>query len=86
MQDWDTYQRARKRAEGKLTFYIHLVIYLIVSAYLVTHNLNLHPQYPWVQWPVVGWGIGVVIHALLVFVFHGKTFGAKTRCEIVVAN
>lgn len=69
MQDHDAYQRARRRVDAKLGFYIHLGIYVAVNALLVFLNLRHSPQYLWFFWPLFGWGIGVCFHALGVFVF-----------------
>lgn len=74
MEDWDVYQRARKRAEGKLAFYIHLAIYLVVSTLLLSRNLGSAPQYPWAHWPILGWGIGVIFHAAVIYVVRGSSF------------
>lgn len=65
----DTYERARRRVEAKLGFYIHLFVYLAVNVLLVVLNLMYTPQYLWFLWPLFGWGIGIVFHALGVYVF-----------------
>jgi hypothetical protein len=69
MQDQNAYERARRRVEAKLGFYIHLVIYVAVNVLLVVLNLTYSPQYLWFFWPLFGWGIGICFHALGVFVF-----------------
>jgi hypothetical protein len=38
---------------------------------LVIVNISTSPQYLWFKWPLIGWGIGVISHALGVFVFTG---------------
>ena len=48
-------------------FYIHLAQYLIIMLALLVINLLTRPQYLWVVWPALGWGIGVLLHALRVF-------------------
>lgn len=69
MQDDQAYERARRRVEAKLGFYIHLLVYVAVNVLLVVLNLMYSPQYLWFLWPLCGWGIGMVFHALGVFVF-----------------
>ena len=81
MEDWNAYQNARKQAEGKLAFYMHLVIYLVVSALLVSRNLGISPQYPWAHWPILGWGIGVLFHGTVIYVFRGKSFLTERMIE-----
>ncbi len=61
--------RARKTAEAKTVFYIHLSAYIMVNAFLValwwfTGGFNI---FPWFIFPIFGWGIGVVAHAIATF-------------------
>jgi hypothetical protein len=69
MQDQDAYERARRRVEAKLGFYIHLGIYVAVNILLVFLNLRFSPEKLWFFWPLLGWGIGICFHALGIFVF-----------------
>jgi transcriptional regulator with XRE-family HTH domain len=48
-------------------FYLHLAQYVIVVTLLLGINLWTHPQYLWVRWVAMGWGIGVLFHGLRVF-------------------
>jgi transcriptional regulator with XRE-family HTH domain len=48
-------------------FYSHLAKYVIVVFILLVINLFNSPQYFWVIWPAIGWGIGVLFHGLNVF-------------------
>ena len=73
MENQEAYQRAKKRVEEKIGFYIHLSVYVIGSILLVIINLRTSPQYLWFWWPLIGWGIGVLFHALVVFVFSGES-------------
>ena len=68
----EAYQRAQKRAEAKVGFYVHLAIYIAVSIVLIVVNVSTANEYLWFKWPIIGWGIGVFFHALGVFVFSGK--------------
>jgi hypothetical protein len=78
MDDQHIYQQAKKRAESKIQFYIHLGIFLGVNILLLIINLRTSPDYFWFLWPFAGWGIGVVIHGLKVLgVFDFST--AKKR-------
>ena len=72
MENQEAYQRAKKRAEAKFGFYIHLSVYIAVSILLIIINLSSSTQYLWFKWPLMGWGIGVFFHALGVFVFSGR--------------
>jgi len=56
---------AKKRAGVWLGFYIHLAAYIAVNALLVAINLVRSPDRLWFGWPLFGWGIGVVAHAIV---------------------
>ena len=66
MDDQQMYQLAKKRAESKIQFYIHLGVFLGVNLLLMIINLKTSPAYLWFLWPFAGWGMGVVIHGLKV--------------------
>ncbi len=63
--------RAQTRSEAKSDFYRHLAVYIAVNLLLVVINLVTSPDYFWAIWPLLGWGIGVGIHAMQTFVFGG---------------
>lgn len=67
MEDQTAYERAKKRVQSKVGFYTHLVIYLVVMALLVIINLSASPGYTWFIWPLMGWGLAVILHGLRVF-------------------
>lgn len=48
-------------------FYTHLMQYLLVVAGLAAVNLWLSPHYLWFLWVLLGWGLGLMSHALSVF-------------------
>ncbi len=49
------------------SFYINLATYIIIMAFLLVLNLINKPDYLWVVWPALGWGLGVAFHGLSVF-------------------
>jgi hypothetical protein len=71
MENQEAYQRAKKRVEIKIGFYIHLSVYIGVNILLLIINLITSPQVLWFKFPLIGWGIGVFFHGLGVFVFSG---------------
>jgi hypothetical protein len=71
MQNQEAYQRAKKRAEAKIGFYLHLAVYIVVNILLIIINFSTSTEYLWFKWPLIGWGIGVFFHALGTFVFSG---------------
>jgi hypothetical protein len=46
---------------------VHLFAYLAVNALLIAINLLVTPGTIWFPWPLLGWGIGLAIHAWLVY-------------------
>ena len=60
---------ARQRAKAKSGFYIHLIVYIVVNILLVaiwyfTSDTN---EFPWFVFPLGGWGIALVLHAVTTF-------------------
>jgi transcriptional regulator with XRE-family HTH domain len=49
------------------SFYMHLAQYVIFITLLLGINLWTRPQYLWVGWVAMGWGIGLLFHGLRVF-------------------
>jgi len=69
------YQRAKKRVKALRGFYIHFGIYILVNLFLFLLNIITSPAILWFFLPLLGWGIGVIAHALSVFGV-GSLFGA----------
>jgi transcriptional regulator with XRE-family HTH domain len=63
-------------------FYIHLAQYVLVVALLAVINALTTPNHWWVQWVVMGWGIGVFFHWLQISERFGL-FGSKWEKEQV---
>ncbi|MBC8504532.1 MAG: 2TM domain-containing protein [Chloroflexi bacterium] len=69
------YQKARERVEALKGFYIHLTVYVVVNLILFSINMIVSPDRLWFFWPLMGWGVGLAIHALSVLGFS-RAFGA----------
>jgi hypothetical protein len=67
MEHQEAYERAKKRVEAKMGFYIHLAVYIGVNLLLIAINLVTAPDQLWFKWPLMGWGIGLFFHGLGVF-------------------
>ena len=63
-------------------FYIHLAQYVLVVALLAVINALTTPNRWWVQWVVMGWGVGVFFHWLEISERFGL-FGSKWEKEQV---
>lgn len=55
---------ARERAEMLQGLYVHLFVYVLVNGGLFMINWLTRPDGGewWVKWPLMGWGIGLVVH------------------------
>jgi dipeptide/tripeptide permease len=63
----DPYEIATRRAKAKLGFYIHFAVYFIVNTGQMFASF-FSPE-PFSYWSgVVGWAVGLAIHAFVVFV------------------
>ncbi|MGH2533475.1 MAG: 5-bromo-4-chloroindolyl phosphate hydrolysis family protein [Thermomicrobiales bacterium] len=58
-------EAARKHIRELRDFYVHLSIYVAVSAFLFILDVITGPGF-WFYWPALGWGVGVAIHAVAV--------------------
>ena len=65
MSEDQIYEQAEKRVKQKQGFYVHLTVYICVNIILVL--IWLFPAgrgFPWFIFPIVGWGIAVLLHGL----------------------
>lgn len=67
-QEQIAYEKAAKKVEELKGFYGNLISYCVFIPFLFFINWRTSPGYYWAFFPMFGWGIGLIIHAL-------KTFG-----------
>lgn len=72
METSEAYQSAKKRVEAKMGFYMHLSVYVAVILFLAIINFVTSSNTIWFQWPMLGWGVAVVLHAVTVFFFPSR--------------
>ena len=60
---------ARKRAGAKLGWYIHATVYVLVN--LLLASLSLASGRHWAVFPAAGWGVGLLVHGVVVFFLAG---------------
>lgn len=63
------YLRAQERVEKIKGFYVHFSIYLIFVPIFIYLNLK-STDFPWALFPIGGWGLGVIGHAMEVFNYN----------------
>ncbi|EJL74564.1 2TM domain-containing protein [Variovorax sp. Varisp85] len=68
----DVERLARRRAGAKMGWYIHAFVYVLVNLGLVAlsaaHGRN------WAMYPLMGWGLGLLIHGAVVWFVAGGGF------------
>lgn len=57
---------ARRRAGRKMGWYIHAFVYIAVNIGLAA--LSAFSGHYWAVFPALGWGLGLLVHGLVVFV------------------
>lgn len=57
----------------------HLAVYLVMSLGLIITNLLTDRHYFWFIWPLLGWGIGVAIHALTYYFPQKNDYNREFR-------
>lgn len=68
MEDAERREAAIKRLREKREFWTHLFTYVAVNALLVGVWIATDSGgYFWPIWPILGWGIGICIHAFDTF-------------------
>ncbi|MCW5519775.1 2TM domain-containing protein [Aureitalea sp. L0-47] len=60
------FRRAKEKVDKLKGFYTHLTIYLIFIPFFIFLNV-ISTRFPWALFPIFGWGIGVVGHAIDTF-------------------
>lgn len=56
-------EQAVRRVGNQADFRTHLLIYVMVNAFLVVIWFMTGSAFFWPIFPIVGWGIGIVAHA-----------------------
>lgn len=68
MENDERYLKAKRKVENLKEFYRHLTVYLLVNIFIFAINLYNFQGYWWFVYPLGGWGIGLIIHGLSIFV------------------
>ncbi len=76
--------QAISRSQSKIAFYIHAIAYVLVNTGMATVNLLTTPGNLWFYWPLLVWGIGLLIHGLVTFQLRGY-LGGGTQAQAKAA-
>lgn len=74
----DLDQLARKRAGAKLGWYTHAAVFAVVNLVLFGMSRYGFGDRPWSVYPLLGWGLGLALHGISVFVL-GTGSGLRER-------
>ena len=84
-QENKDYQLALEHAKELKKFYTHLGTYLVFSFFFFILNAVTSFGHWWFYWPMLGWGLGVAINAVKVFVYS-KGWEERKAQEILDKN
>jgi hypothetical protein len=59
---------ARKRAGAKLGWYLHATVFVVVNLGMIALSSFGFTRRPWTMAPVLGWGAGLILHGISVFI------------------
>lgn len=66
-----SYLRARKHIDDIKEFYYGIVSFIIIFPFLVYINYVTYWDFKWFWFPLIGWGIGIIINAFKIFMSNG---------------
>ena len=69
---------AHKRAGAKLGWFLHAALYVLVNLVIFAVSRYGFGSRPWSVFPLLGWGVGLALHGLSVFVL-GRGSGLRER-------
>ncbi|WP_010134108.1 2TM domain-containing protein [Ochrovirga pacifica] len=75
----EKYTRAKKRVEELYKFYWNLSSYLVVIPFLIFINYMTSWGFQWFWYPLFGWGLGLALHAIKLFVLGTNWRDRKIR-------
>lgn len=79
------YQKAKERVEEIKGFYSNLTAYAIVIPLLAYLNYQT-TYFPWVIFPALGWGLGLLFHGICAFGYNplfGKSWEQRKIKELM---
>lgn len=87
-EEEQAYKAARERAEAIQGLYIHLLVFAVVNAGLFGINWLTRGDDGgwWFYWPLLGWGIGLFIHILVVVAPVFSPAWVERRAERIMTN
>jgi len=73
---------AKRRVLLKKSIKWHVIIYLIINAFLcVVYYLTTPDGYFWPMWSMAGWGLGLIVHVVVVCSVLSSTRNRQNAVE-----
>lgn len=69
---------AHRRVRAKMGWYFHASLYVVINLFLFAMSEYGLGQRRWSVFPLLGWGVGLALHGISVFVL-GKGSGLRER-------
>jgi hypothetical protein len=82
MLEHGTHAGTQAVARRKAGLYVHAAVFVAVNVLLIAINLITAPGGLWFQWPLLGWGIGLLAHAVAAFSLAGRREWRVTRRQL----
>lgn len=84
----ERYLAAKRRVKEMKSFYIHATVYVFVNLFIIVQNVRGGGHWPDMNnyWTALFWGIGLLAHALSVFMprfFLGKDWEERKIKELM---
>jgi hypothetical protein len=74
----DIERLAHKRAGAKLGWYVHAALYVVVNLFIFALSSYGFGHRPWSVFPLLGWGLGLGLHGISVFLL-GASGGLREK-------
>jgi hypothetical protein len=55
-------EQQRRRDRQRQGFIARLIPFVCVNTFLILLNVTTSPRHPWSIYPILGWGLGLVMH------------------------
>ncbi|MFO7719163.1 MAG: histidine kinase [Gillisia sp.] len=78
----NAYFKAKERVKEIKEFYGHIISYCIVIPFLIFMNYYTYWQFQWFWFPLLGWGLGLTMHAFSIF-GYGSNWEERKIAEIM---
>ncbi|MDC6365110.1 MULTISPECIES: 2TM domain-containing protein [Flavobacteriaceae] len=82
------YRKAKERVDKIKSFYQNMLAYCLVIPFLAFINYTT-TSYPWVVFPAIGWGLGLIINGLCAYgyvPFLGRDWEERKINQLMNSN